>query len=235
MKHSSLVAALGLSASLLSAVAAFAQTGDTNTPPSSTPPASVPASDQANQQATAATATADAKLAVIWERARATSEKDKKDTEAKLDVTKSSVDREAAAKGDSVVAERLATEFGMTADALTAEKTHYNTGWGDLMIAHALQANAKTDITLDQVFQMRTSDGLSWGQIAHGFDLRLGDVVSGVKREGAVATGHAKGDGKVATMRGVSPTHTSTHAHGSAGTGAAAEAGDSGMHGPSGK
>lgn len=230
MRHSSLVTAISFAA-ILSAGAALAQTGDNTTTPSTTPPASVPVSDQASTQATTATATADAKLAAIRERALATSEKTKKSVDTKLDVTKSAVDGEAASKGDNVVAGRLATEFGMTPDALTAEKAQFNTGWGDLMIAHSLQTNAKTAITLDQLFQMRT-DGMGWGQIANGLDLRLGEVVSAVKSEGNVATGHTKADGKVATIHsgGASGTHSaSTHAH--AGAGAAAAS----MHGHSGK
>ena len=249
MKRSTLVIVLGI---MLSAGSALAQTGDDTSTPSGSPPASVPATDQANARATTATETANAKLAAIRERAQATPEKDAKDTETKLDATKASVDKEAAAKGDNVVAGRLATEFGTTSDALMAEKAQYNTGWGDLMIAHALQANGG-DVTVDQLFQMRTADNLGWGQIANGMGLKLGDVVSGVKSEGKVATGQSKGDGKVATMHGQSATAkgetakgasthgaSSTHSHGASGMGAgagtgAAGAGASGMHGHSGK
>jgi len=233
MRRSSVVAVIGF-LTILSSGAVFAQTGDNTTSPNATPPASVPASDQANPQATTATATADEKLAAIRERALATSEKDKKSVEAKLDATKSVVDKEATSKGENVVAGRLATEFGMTSDALAAEKAQYNTGWGDLMIAHSLQANAKTDITVAQLFQMRT-DGMGWGQIANGLGLRLGDVVSAVKSEGNVATGHSKADGKVATIHsgGSSATHSaSTHTHGAA---AGAGAGAASTHGHSGK
>lgn len=248
MQRSTLAIVLGI---LTSTSLALAQTGDL---PSGSPPASVPATDQATTQATTATGTANAKLAAIRDRAKATSEKEAKDTETKLDATKTSVDNEAAAKGDNVVAGRLATEFGMTSDALMAEKAQYNTGWGDLMIAHALQANG-TDVTVDQLFQMRTTDNLGWGQIANGMGLKLGDVVSGVKSEGKVATGQSKGDGRVATMHGASAagkgsthsssmhgssaTHGASSTHtsgaGSTGAGAGAGAGASSVHGHSGK
>jgi len=241
MKHSSLVAIFATSV-LLIAAGAMAQTGgNPNAQPSAQPPASVPVADQANPQATAATSNADAKLAAIRERALATPEKEKKDTEAKLDATKSSVDKEAASKGDNTVADRLSKEFGMTSDALMAEKAQYKTGWGDLMIAHSLLANSGNNVTLDQLFQMRNTDGMGWGQIAHGLGLKLGSVVSAVKSEGSVATGKSKGDGKVATMHagGESGTHSeaSTHSHGGAGAGAGggAGAGASSTHGHSGK
>jgi hypothetical protein len=240
MSRSSMAAVIACAIAVFSAGVAGAQSGDnpnpttppSSTPPASNPPASVPANDQANPQATTAAATADGKLAAIAERARATSEKDKKNVEAKLDATRSEVDKEAATSGDNVLAGRLATEFGMTSDALIAEKAQYNTGWGDLMIAHSLLANAKTDVTLDQLFQMRTTDQLGWGQIAHGLDLRLGDVVSAVKSEGQVAAGRAKADGKVATIHtghGTSTHTSSAHTHAAAGEAAA------GMHGHSGK
>jgi len=245
MKRFSLVI-LGI---FLSSGWALAQTGD-NT---GSPPASVPVTDQANAQAGTATETANAKLAEIRERAQTTSEKDAKDTEGKLDATKASVDKEAAAKGDGVVAGRLATEFGMTSDALMAEKAQYNTGWGDLMIAHSLAANG-TDVTIDQLFGMRTTDHLGWGQIANGMGLKLGNVVSAVKSEGKVATGQSTGDGKVATMhgsgaKGASATHgastthgsssthgaSSTHGQSAGGMGAGAGAGSSSVHGHAGK
>ena len=237
MNRSTLAIVLGV---LLTTGSAYAQTGDDTTTPSGTPPASVPATDQASDQATAATATANAKLAQVRERAHATPEKDAKETETKLDQTKLSVDKEATAKGDAVVAGRLATEFGMSSDALMAEKAQYNTGWGDLMIAHSLQANG--NMTLDQLFGMRTTDNLGWGQIANGMGLKLGEVVSGVKTEGKVAMGQSKGDGKVAMMHGSSATGknmasthgaSATHSHGSSGMGAGA--GASSVHGHSGK
>jgi len=242
MKHSNLVAAFGVSA-LLMAAGAMAQTGNDTNAPAQTPPASVPVSDQANSQATTATSTADAKLTAIRERAMATPEKEKKDTEAKLDATKSTVDKEAATKGDKTVADRLSKEFGMTSDALTAEKTQFSTGWGDLMIAHTLLANAGDKVTMDQLFQMHTADGMGWGQIAHGLGLNLGSTVSAVKSQGAVATGKSKADGKVATIHagGESATHSasSAHAHGGEGAGAGAGAGAgssaASMHGHSGK
>jgi hypothetical protein len=222
MKRSSLAAILGISAAVVFGGAALAQTSDA--PPVTTPPpASVPVSDQAATQATTATSTADAKLAEIEARGHATPEKDAKSVDAKLEFTKTTVEKEATAKGDNVVAGRLANDFGMTADALTAEKAQYKTGWGDLMIAHSLEANAKTTVTLDQLFQMRT-DGMGWGQIANGLDLRLGEVISAVSSEGRVATGRAKADGKVATIHtGASAAKTASTVHGH--TASAARAG----------
>ena len=120
-------------------------------------------------------------------------------TEKSLRESVKSVEVEASTKGDMVVAQRFGEEFGMTPDALVSERGQFKTGWGDLMIAHTLLANAKSTLTTEQVFQMRT-EGMGWGQIAHGLDLKLGDVVSAVQAETRVATGLAKPDGKTATI-----------------------------------
>ncbi len=65
-------------------------------------------------------------------------------------------------------------------------------------------------------------DGMGWGQIAHGLDLRLGDVVSAVRSESRVADGTAKGNGKPALIHG--GAHVGAHT----GTGAAVHAGHTG-------
>jgi hypothetical protein len=238
MKRSSLAAVLGISAAMVFGGAALAQTGDNSSPPVTTPPpATVPVSDQAATQATTATSTADAKLAEIEARGKATPEKEAKTAETKLDATKATVDKEATDKGDNTVAGRLATEFGMTPDALTAEKAQFNTGWGDLMIAHSI-TNAKSDVTMAQLFQMRT-DGMGWGQIANGLDLRIGDLVSSAAADGRVATGHAKADGMVAAIhaKGASATHAASaaHAHGATAAKAGMGAGTSTAKGHAGK
>lgn len=233
MNRASLAAVFGTMAIALCGAVAQAQTTDNSNPSTPPPPASVPASDQANAQATTATATADAKLALIRERAQATPEKDSKKVDAKLEATKSAVDKEASAKGDNVVAGRLATEFGTTAAALTAEKAQFNTGWGDLMIAHSLMANSKDGVTLDQLFQMRTS-GMGWGQIANGMGLKLGDVVSAAASEGRVATGKSKSSGKAATIH-MASSHGGAHGASAAAAHAGMGAGASEMHGHSGK
>jgi hypothetical protein len=131
-------------------------------------------------------------------------------TDKKLRETVKKVEEEAGAKGDQTVASRLGADFGMSPDALIAEKGTFQTGWGELMIAHTLLASAKGGVTLEQVFEMRRN-GLGWGQIAHGLDLRLGGVVSAVKAESRVALGVAKADGRPAKIQ-------TAAAHANAGT-----------------
>lgn len=146
-----------------------------------------------------ASAQADARLQTILNRGRKVSAKTVESTDKKLAASTRKVDAQAASKGDATVAGRLATEFGTTADALDAERTQYQTGWGDLMIAHTLMANSKDGVTMDELFQMR-SENVGWGRIASGLGLKLGSVVSATRAESRVALGLSKPSGKPARI-----------------------------------
>lgn len=121
--------------------------------------------------------------------------------EAQLQLTARRVDAGAEAQGNTVVAKRLATEFGMSTEALLAEKAALGVSWGHLMIAHALDANATTDVTVEQLITMH-AEGMGWGRIAAGLGIELGSAVSSVNAEARVAQGLAKADGRVSAMRG---------------------------------
>ncbi|MBI5710510.1 MAG: hypothetical protein HZC42_09435 [Candidatus Eisenbacteria bacterium] len=120
--------------------------------------------------------------------------------EAKLEATAKRVDEDAT-RGEQTVAGRLAKEFGMTVQALLDEKSQLDLSWGQLMIAHTLEANAKADVTVQQLVEMH-GDGMGWGQIAAGLGLKLGDAVSAVNSEGRVAAGEVRADGRVAVIHG---------------------------------
>ena len=136
----------------------------------------------------------------ITTKAAKTSAKARTRADAKLDATAKTVDTEAN-QGESKVADRLGTEFGMTADAIQAEKTSTGASWGNLMIAHTLAANASTTVAVADLIAMQQG-GMGWGQIAAGLGLNLGEVISAVASEGRVASGTLKADGKVAVAHG---------------------------------
>jgi hypothetical protein len=210
---------------LLIAGSAFAQTGGTSDPgaatqvqqpPATTPPPAAPAMTNSDDPTNS-----------IREKGSKLPEKEAKTVNARVETSEKSVDAAATKDGDQKVADRLAKEFGITSETLTQEKSQFNVGWGQLTIAHTLMANAKTPVTLQQLFDMRTS-GMGWGQIAKGMGFKLGDVVSAVKSEASVAAGHSKPDGKVATIHGASASDSKTgqamrgsHAHGAMGGDAA--------------
>ncbi|HSQ60640.1 MAG TPA: hypothetical protein VLT84_09445 [Acidobacteriota bacterium] len=190
---------LGPAVVLLAAAAAQAQS--TTAPPTDpAPPAAVQPAEQAAPQAADATAKANEALAKVRERGATLDLKQRQGVEERLDKEKQVIELEATAKGDATVAGRLAGDLGVTAEVLMAEKAQYQTGWGDLTIAHLLMSNG-TDVTLDGLYLLR-KEGQGWGQIAHGMDLNLGRLVSEVKSQGKVATGQEKPDGKTASLRG---------------------------------
>lgn len=118
-----------------------------------------------------------------------------------LDAASADVEKIVASDGDRKIAERLAAEFGTTPDALLAEKGELKTSWGQLMIAHSLAANAAASVSPKQLIELR-GEGMSWGAIATGMGLHLGQVVRATKEEVRVAKGLAKPDGKVAVVTG---------------------------------
>lgn len=161
---------------------------------------------QADAQASArAKAEAKADVRATLEKIKAKGEKTsaeaRQNAEAKMDAAVKAVNAEAQAKGDAQVAARLAAEFGMTAEALLAEKQSLDASWGQLVIAHSLIANSATAVTVENLIQLH-QEGTGWGQIAAGLGLRLGDAVSAIRAESRVAAGLAKADGRVAAIRG---------------------------------
>jgi len=121
------------------------------------------------------------------------------------------IDADAETKGSAMVAGRIAPEFGMTVDAMAAEQSRFGTGLGQLTIAHTLMANSKAAVTMDQLFQLR-DDGMGWGQIAYGLNLRMSEVTAAVKSEGNVAAGLAKADGKPAMIHSATTIAASQNA-----------------------
>ncbi len=157
----------------------------------------------------------------VKQKAEKVSAKSRADADKKMDLSGKDVDRASISAGETKVAERLGTQFGMSAEAITAEKNALNTSWGNLMIAHTLAANAGSGVTAENLVQMHSS-GMGWGQIAAGLGLKLGEAIKAVRAEDHVANGKAKATGKVAVIHheGSKAGKTKTTEHG-AGTGGA--------------
>jgi hypothetical protein len=205
--------AISVAATFLLAPAGRAQDAGTTPPPATTtapPPATTtaPPADPAAQAKVAvetqanANAQANAEVLANVRKTGATADAKARDKfDADVTLAAKQVEADAVAAGDVKIAERLGTEFGMTPDALVAERNELGTSWGQLMIAHTLMANSTAELTARQVFDLRT-EGMGWGQIAHGMGLKLGPAVSAVKTEARVARGLEKADGKVSSIQG---------------------------------
>ena len=121
--------------------------------------------------------------------------------ETQLEASASRVDQCVAKDGEAVVAGRLAGELGIDADALMAEQNELGCDWGDLMIAHGLQSNAKTDLEATQLVQLHQA-GCQWADVAAGLGIELNSAVGGLASEAKVASGLAHGDGRMSVMTG---------------------------------
>ena len=201
-------------------------TTTTTTTPSTTPPDATPSTPSTTtttsttETTTTQAAPPSAAYLAARERGKGVTAKETATVDKQLTTVAKQVDDLAAKAGDATVAGRLASDFGVSSDALLAEKAKYNTGWGDLMIAHTLASNTLTGVTLDEVMAMRTTDAMGWGSIASGLDLKLGNVVSGVKSEAKVAMGASRADGKPAKIEVAAATTTgSTETPAAAGSG----------------
>lgn len=199
---------LAVLATLALAAAAHAQSGSANGSATGQATGAVQAKQADASASASATAEASASADASFKRmkqdieskgAKVSAEARAK-AEAKLEATAKRVDEDAT-KGEQMVAGRLAKEFGLTVQALLEEKSQLGVSWGQLMIAHTLDANAKADVTVRQLVEMH-ADGMGWGQVAAGLGLKLGEVVSAVNSEGRVAQGELRADGKVALVHG---------------------------------
>jgi hypothetical protein len=168
--------------------------------PAATPDATAKPVPIPSDPAAAAAVAADPLARIREEGKRLDAKADQKATAA-FDAVVADVEKSVPVDGDQKIAERLAGEFGVTADALLAEKNELKVSWGQLMLARSLIANSTVELTTRQLVDLR-NEGMSWPQIAKGMGLRLGEVLSAAKAEAKVAKGAAKADGKVAVVHG---------------------------------
>ena len=89
--------------------------------------------------------------------------------------------------GNAKVIAMLSGQLGISPDVLTLQKQQASLGYGELFIANSLaaslqkQGSSKDFNALVQEFQ----SGKGWGEIAQENGLKLGSVISGMKRSGA--------------------------------------------------
>jgi len=141
---------------------------------------------------------ANKKFEVIKAKGAMTSAQARARADTKLGAAAKKADASVAAKGEATVAARLAAEFGMTAEELSAERQSFGCSWGELMIARSLRAMSTTEVSAGELLELRKDTG--WGQIAAGLGLKLGEAVGAVQAEERVAAGLVEPDGKVAAI-----------------------------------
>ena len=92
------------------------------------------------------------------------------------------LDAEAERRGDVDVADRLATEVGVSADVLRDQRDAFDADWGDLLIAYTALQQSRVPVTIGQVFDLRES-GMSWFQIAKTLRIPPGRLMTQVRGE----------------------------------------------------
>ncbi len=86
---------------------------------------------------------------------------------------------QAQAQGHQAIFESLSKQLNVPVETLQAEQKSTNFGFGQLFIANALASS--TGKTFDQIAQEFKS-GKGWGEIAKENNVKLGKVVSSLKR-----------------------------------------------------
>jgi hypothetical protein len=168
------------------------------TPDPKATPVPIPSGDPAAAQAAAAAADP---LTQIRDQGKKLDASADKKASAAIEAAVNDVEKNVATDGDQKIAERLAGEFGVSVEMLTAEKAALKVNWGQLMLARTLLANSSTELSTRQLFDLR-NEGMSWAQISSGMGLKLGEVLNAAKAEAKVAKGLSKPDGKVAVVHG---------------------------------
>lgn len=133
-------------------------------------------------------------LSEIRDRAESMPIDTRTDIDKRIGATVTRVNSDASTKGQTKIAAKLASAFGLTSDALLELKAEYGLSWGELVVAHTLLANSIVKVDLVDLASLR-SDGLSWGAIAFGLRFHLEDLEEAIRAEGRVATGLSKTNG----------------------------------------
>lgn len=95
----------------------------------------------------------------------------------------------ATPEGRERVVEHLSKELNVPAATLRTQREQSKLGWGELSIAHRL--SQKTGVPVDQLIAEHKS-GKGWGAIAKERNVKLGPMVSELKKSDQALEGRAK-------------------------------------------
>lgn len=112
------------------------------------------------------------------------------DPAAPLDDHAKAINRAAAtSEGSQRVVEHLSKELNVPAATLRAQREQSKLGWGELSIAHRL--SQKTGVPVGQLIAEHKS-GKGWGAIAKAHNVKLGPMVSELKKSDEALEAKAK-------------------------------------------
>lgn len=130
---------------------------------------------------------------------------------APLDDHAKAINRAAATpEGRERVVEHLSKELNVPAATLRTQREQSKLGWGELSIAHRL--SQKTGVPVDQLIAEHKS-GKGWGAIAKERNVKLGPMVSELKKSDEALEARAK-----KAEKGKGPSVTAERGAGGAGS-----------------
>jgi hypothetical protein len=110
----------------------------------------------------------------------------------------SRLDAEATSRGDAAVADRLASELGVSASLLEEQRATFDADWGDLLVAYTITQQSRGSFTVGDVLDLR-NDGMTWFQIAKAMKVAPGRLMNTIRN----ATGRVLGTSVARTDRKV--------------------------------
>jgi hypothetical protein len=116
----------------------------------------------------------------------------RRDIDKRIAATVERVNRDATTTGQARIATKLASQFGITVDALLDVKSERGFSWGELVVARTLLSDSKRAINLDDLGSLR-AEGLTWGALAYALGFHLEDLEDAIRAQGRIATGLSKG------------------------------------------
>lgn len=93
-------------------------------------------------------------------------------------------------EGEQRVVDHLSRELNVPAATLRARREQSKLGWGELSLAYRL--SQKTEVPVDQLIAEHKS-GKGWGAIAKEHNVKLGPIISEIKKSSHALEARAKG------------------------------------------
>ncbi len=116
------------------------------------------------------------------------------------------LDQAAAKAGNDKVFQTLSKQLNVPVSDLQAQQQSTHFGFGQLFIANAL-ANATAKSATPKTFQQIADEfnaGKGWGQIANQNGVKLGSIISSIKRSDKAIQAQQRNENRVTGAQGVS-------------------------------
>lgn len=129
-------------------------------------------------------------LSDLRDRASAMPLDQRRSIDKRIAATLERVNRDAAATGQAKIATKLASEFGLSVEALLDVKSERGFSWGELVVAQTLLSSSDRPVDLADLAALR-AEGLSWGALAYALGFHLEDLEDEIRSQGRITMGRS--------------------------------------------